>query len=171
MFAGVVIGLFLGVGVTSVMAQDDKNERGEVVIEEELASTRNAPEADAQVSIMAEGDNAFMGKVRFKPGATVAEHTDESEEYLYVLSGTGTLTVNGTEYGLKPNTAVYMPAGARVSFENDDKLFEAVQVFAGPGPANKYSKWETGASMWKPQRGTRSRDGSESSGDGATIDM
>lgn len=166
--AGIVIGLIFGVGVTSVMAQNEKDSRGEVVISEGLAATRDAPTGKSQITIMAEGENAFMGKLRVKPGAVIPPHEDSTEEYLYVLEGSGTLTINGTDYDVGPKTGVYMPAGAKVTFQNNDALFEAVQLFAGPKPANKYSKWETGASPWKAKSGAQKRN---QGGGGGSINL
>ena len=141
---GLVLGLMLGAGVSTVIAQDQQNERPEVVMREGLAPTRAAPNGEAQITLLAEGEKAFMGKLRVKPGAELPEHQDDSEEYLYVLKGKGKLTIDGTEYQAKPQSGIFIPAGSKVTFENGDRVFEALQFFAPTDSANKYSKWETG---------------------------
>jgi len=150
---GLVLGLGLGAGISTVSAQDDVNERPETVVREGLAPTRQAPEGNVQATLYAEGENAFLGKLRVRGGETIPEHRDESEEYLYVLKGEGTLTVDGTEYDLKPHTGVYLPSGSKVKFENGDRTFEAVQMLAPPNSANAYSDWETGQQPMEPGSG------------------
>lgn len=157
---GVVFGLVLGASVSAVIAQDDSNERPEVVMREGLAPTRAAPNGDTQITLFAEGDKAFMGKLRVSPGATIPEHEDESEEFLYVIQGEGTLTINGTEYEVKPNTGIFIPDGAKAKYENGDRVLEAVQFFAPTDSANKYTEWETGQMPMKEK--SRSRGGGES---------
>lgn len=155
---GLIVGLAFGSVATVVLAQSEENTRPEIVMREGLAPTREAPNGKAQMTLYAEGDNAFLGKLRLKPGASVPEHEDESEEYLYVVRGSGTLTINGQEYQVKPHTGVYLPSGATVSFQNDGQVFEAVQMFAPADSANKYKDWATGSSPMNADE----RGGSES---------
>jgi len=152
---GLILGLGLGAGVSTVLAQNDVNERPETVMRDGLAPTRQAPNGEAQATLYAEGEHAFLGKLRVEAGATIPEHQDSSEEYLYVLEGTGTLTIDGTDYELEPHTGVYVPADSTVKFENGDRNLVAVQMFAPADSANKYSDWETG------QRPMRSGGGNE----------
>jgi quercetin dioxygenase-like cupin family protein len=164
--AGLVVGLILGVGLTAT-AQDEKNALGEVVMSEGLAATRQAPDGDTQVGILAEGKEAFLGKLRVRPNGSIKKHSDPSEQYLYILRGSGTLTIDGTEYGVEPKMTIFVEPGAEMSFQNDDGLFEALQVYAPPEAANKYSKWETGVSPFKPQPTRGESQGSGSSGGGS----
>ena len=71
----------------------------------------------------------------------VPEHRDATEEYIYVLSGHGSITIDSKTSALGPGSAVYMPANAKVSFANGSETMTAVQVFAGPSPAQKYDSW------------------------------
>jgi quercetin dioxygenase-like cupin family protein len=64
-----------------------------------------------------------------------------TEEYIHVLRGTGTITIDGIQHEIAPGTTIYMPANARVSFDNGDEPMTAIQVFAGPAPADKYDAW------------------------------
>jgi len=102
---------------------------------------RAAPGGQARVWPLAEGENAWVGRLELEPGATVPPHRDATEETIVVLSGTGTVTLDGQAHRLSPGSTVYMPADAEVSFENGPERLVAVQVFAGPGPADKYEAW------------------------------
>ena len=162
---GLFVGLMLGASMSSVFAQDQENKRPEVVMREGLAPTRAAANGNAQITLFAEGEHGFMGKLRMAGGAKVPEHQDESEEFLYVLKGEGTITVDGTEYDVTPNTGIFLPAGAKVSYQNGDRVMEALQFFAPTDSANKYSGWETGQTpMTDKPRGERSKRGGSSGG-------
>ena len=103
---------------------------------------REVPSGKARVFFLAEGKNAFLGKLELAAGAKVPEHQDATEEYIHVLEGEGVLTMNGVEHQLAPGATVFMPAGATVSYQNGPKKMVAIQVFAGPAPAAKYQKWK-----------------------------
>ena len=96
----------------------------------------------AQIKKLALGANAFIGELTIQPGAKVPVHRDPTEEYLYVLTGGGNMTLNGKVYSVKKGDVVYMPAGAEVSFVNGKEITKVMQVFAGPGPASKYDGWQ-----------------------------
>ncbi|MEZ4340818.1 MAG: cupin domain-containing protein [Sandaracinaceae bacterium] len=107
----------------------------------EHAARRTSPNGAATIAILAQGDNAFLGQLRTDAGAAVPEHQDPDEEYIIVLEGTGTITIDGESQEIGPGTAVFMPANATVSFQNGDTEMVAIQVFAGPGSAAKYDRW------------------------------
>ena len=73
--------------------------------------------------------------------AEVPIHRDSSEEYLYVLSGNGVITIDEKSYKIKKGTIIYMPTGAEVSYKNGNVVSSFLQVFARPDPATKYSTW------------------------------
>jgi quercetin dioxygenase-like cupin family protein len=106
------------------------------------AEHRVAPTNKADVRVLAHGTKAFVGHLRMDPGAAVPEHRDASEEYIYVLQGAGRITIDDRAHDLIPGMAVFMPANAKVSFQNGDKEMVAIQVFAGPESAKKYAKWK-----------------------------
>lgn len=112
-----------------------------VVITDADAEHRTAPNGKGQIIKLATGENAFLGKLSMEPGGEVPVHRDPTEEYIYVLEGSGVMTIDGKEYQVGPNTAIYMPANAEVSFKNGGQKLVALQVFAGPAPAAKYDKW------------------------------
>ncbi len=104
-----------------------------------------APHGKASVVRLADGHNAFFGLLTLAAGAAVPEHRDPTEEYIYVLSGSGVVTINGDSYAVSPQSVIYMPAGALVTFSNGPEELTAIQVFAGPGPADKYDTWKPAA--------------------------
>ena len=86
--------------------------------------------------------NAFFGVLELDPGAKVPVHRDATEEYIYVLSGTGAITIDGQTTQVKPGFGVFMPAGSEVSFEvTGSEKVRVVQFFAGQGPEGKYDSW------------------------------
>lgn len=105
------------------------------------AERRVAPSGQARVTILARGLEAFVARLEMDPGAAVPEHRDATEEYIHVLQGAGTITIDDVAYPLATGDTVYMPAEAKVSFQNGDAPLVGLQVFAGPEPAAKYDAW------------------------------
>ena len=106
-----------------------------------IAERRGPESGKAEIAILARGEEAFVGKLTLAAGAGVPEHQDPTEEYIHVLSGHGTITIDGQETALSPGDTVFMQAGATVSYANGDEDMVAVQVFAGPSSADKYQGW------------------------------
>lgn len=108
-----------------------------------LAQTQKqkTPNGAARIAHLAEGRNAYVGKLTLAPGFTVPEHADATEEYLHILQGGGTITIDGKAQPVKAGDTIYMAAGATVSFVNGPEPLVAIQVFAGPAPAKKYANW------------------------------
>lgn len=107
----------------------------------DAAQVRSAPNGKAGVTILARGENAFVARLRMDAGAAVPVHRDATEEYIHVLEGSGTITIDGTDYEITSGDTVYMPADAEVGFQNGDAELVGLQVFAGPAPASKYGAW------------------------------
>ena len=107
----------------------------------EEAPLRRSPPGTATIAMLAEGRNAFIGRLEMEPGAEVPEHQDEDEEYVVVLQGYGTITIDGEEHAVGPGSTIFMPAGSTVSYRNGDERLVAIQVFAGVGSAAKYERW------------------------------
>ncbi len=118
---------------------------GATVVALNEAELRTAPSGKALVRFLARGHNAFLGRLEMEGGSRVPEHRDATEEYIHVLEGSGTLTIEGHAHQLSPGSTVFMPANARVEFQNGPEPMVAIQVFAGPEPAAKYDTWEAGA--------------------------
>ena len=88
------------------------------------------------------GGNAFIGHLWCAPNATVPEHRDESEEYLFILDGHGQIFIDGVSYEIKKGHLIYMQSGARVQYINGNQPLKALQIFAGPESASKYNSWK-----------------------------
>ena len=84
-----------------------------------------------------------MGLLKLAPNATVPKHKDVTEEYLYILSGGGNITINGKTTDISEGSSVYMPPYAEVSYRNGDQPTKVIQIFAKPSPADKYNNWKT----------------------------
>lgn len=85
---------------------------------------------------------AFIAQLTVKAGGKVPEHRDATEEYLYVLDGSGTIWIEDKKFEVRPGSLIYMPANAKVSFEAADKKDVTIlQIFAPPGPEKKYDTW------------------------------
>jgi putative monooxygenase len=62
----------------------------------------------------------FMGTLTLEPGEVVREHWHPySEEFLYCVRGLVTARLDGTEYALAAEHAVYVPIGVRHRIVND----------------------------------------------------
>lgn len=104
-----------------------------------------APHGKASIARLADGNNAFFGILKLAAGAAVPEHRDATEEYIYVLAGSGVVTIDGDTYEVGPQSLIYMPANSAVSYKNGDAELTAIQIFAGPAPAAKYDAWKAAA--------------------------
>lgn len=66
-------------------------------------------------------ENPFgMGTQSVAPGGYVREHThDRNEEAVYVIEGHGRAVIDGTEYPMGPDSAIFLPRNVRHMFIND----------------------------------------------------
>ncbi len=73
-----------------------------------------------------------MACFRFEPGQMGARHKHEKEvEVYYCLKGKGRVTVDGKEYILSPNTALYIaPQSFHETKNIGDEEFEFLAIFA-----------------------------------------
>lgn len=106
----------------------------------ELCTQTNPPKT-ARVTPLAVGQNAFVARLEMDPFAAVPEHRDATEETIHVLTGTGTMWIDDEKTTVSAGDTVFMPANAKVKFENGASSMSAIQVFAGPGPSEKYRAW------------------------------
>jgi len=117
------------------------------VIQATAAPARTVGNGKATVMRLAGKDegakNAFFAVLEVAPGAKVPLHRDATEEYIYVLQGTGQITIDGTAHDVSAGVGVFMPANAEVSFVvTGSEAVRVVQFFAGQGPEAKYASWE-----------------------------
>ncbi|MEE2786768.1 MAG: cupin domain-containing protein [Myxococcota bacterium] len=125
----------------SAFAQTPSSQMKGTVSEQDKSPTYLAPSGQARITILAQGERAFMGRLWLAPHATVPLHQDPTEEYLHILEGEGTLSLNGVDYAVRAGMTIFMPAKAKVTFKNGDKPMVCLQVFAGPESAKKYHGW------------------------------
>ncbi len=107
----------------------------------EDATHRVSPDERTTIAWLAEGANAYLGKISLAPETEVPLHTHESEEYLYILEGGGVMTIDGKEYDLGPGMAVAVPAGVEHGFVNGSEPTVAVQFFADSEGAQRFLQW------------------------------
>jgi quercetin dioxygenase-like cupin family protein len=142
---GLICGVLLTLGFDALAEKESQPPETKfsrsVVVGPEGGKTRVAPSGKSRVTILAEGENAFIAKLWMAAGASVPLHRDASEEYIVVLEGQGTIWVDGAQSYVFPGSSVYMAAHSEVRFTNGDTPLVALQVFAGPGSAKKYDSW------------------------------
>lgn len=132
------LGLAAGTGLTAIGSEfHPVRSPGTVAV-------KNAPPGTAKIHMLAaDAQSAFVGLLEINPGAGVPEHQDESEEFIYVLEGGGTITVDGQQHIVSPGDLVYMPANATVSFAAAESgPTRVLQIFAPATSAAKYSAWQ-----------------------------
>ena len=87
--------------------------------------------------------SAFVAQLTVKAGSSVPEHRDTSDEFIYAISGSGTVWIDDKKSEVRPGSLIYMPANSKVKFKAGDKEdMVAIQMFAPPGPEKKYDSWK-----------------------------
>lgn len=147
---GFLVGLAMGCTTAAIVAQEDAPPpeistvdltKTGAVVPLENATVLYTPNGKASIHKYVTGKEAFFGRLEMAAGGKVPEHRDPTEEYIYILQGSGTLTLNDSPHEAKPGTLIYMPAGSKVSYQNGPEKLVAIQVFANPGPEAKYNQW------------------------------
>lgn len=111
------------------------------VVQPGEAVVRNHPAGIGSITELLRGDNAFVARLELAPGARIPDNVDVTEEYVVVLEGHGSTTIDGVVHPLSPGTAIYIPPGVSAGAVNGDEPMVVLQVFAGPKPADKYQSW------------------------------
>ena len=141
LFVGVLVGLVVGACATASVTAKDAASEAKVISADE-APKRWTPDGKAHATMLAKGNNAYLGLLEMEGDGKVPEHRDPTEEFIYFLSGSGTMHIDDQTYEVGTGSAIYMPTDAKVSFEGaGGEKIRVVQVFAGPGPSKKYDKW------------------------------
>lgn len=83
-----------------------------------------------------EAERFSSGTVQLKPGKGHERHNHpDSEEIIYVISGTGTQTVDGDEREITSGDMIYIPEGVYHSTMNTTwEPLRLLVVYAPPGP-------------------------------------
>jgi quercetin dioxygenase-like cupin family protein len=83
---------------------------------------------------------ASAGILEADAGAKVPTHVHEHEtELLYLLSGSGTMTVDGVDLSVGPTTVVQIPPNVPHSFVAAEAV-TAIQLYTPPGPEQRFKK-------------------------------
>ena len=65
-------------------------------------------------------------------------HNHEEEHCMFGLTGSGGISIDGVKYSVKPNTAVFIPAGAmHFVWADEGEDFTYIIVYSPPGPEKK----------------------------------
>ena len=76
---------------------------------------------------------------RFRPGEAAFPHKHEWEHAMYVMAGTGKITIAGEEAAVKPGVLGYVPVGAVHSVENTGT--EDLVIYGVSGPPKTEAGW------------------------------
>ncbi len=89
----------------------------------------------------ANADHTLAASVlRLATGAKVPEHVHATEtELLYVLAGSGTITVAGTAVAVTPTSVIQIPPNTKHAFAVSED-FKALQVYTPAGPEQRFKK-------------------------------
>lgn len=93
---------------------------------------------DRYFSVVMETDEAQVAEMTVEPGRSVGgpenRHTD-SDQWLYVVSGTGVATVAGEERRIEVSDLLLIESGESHSIENDgDEPLETINFYTPPRP-------------------------------------
>lgn len=89
-----------------------------------------------------QGASAFVGHLMLKANSRIPEHQDPTDEYVYFISGGGTIWIDGKKFDVRSGSLVFMPAKSKVKFETGDQDTTIIQMFVPSGSESKYSTWE-----------------------------
>ncbi|MGE0869853.1 MAG: cupin domain-containing protein [Kofleriaceae bacterium] len=78
--------------------------------------------------------------LELRAGASVPEHVHATEtEMLYVLAGSGTMTVNGVALSVTPTSVIQIPPNTRHAFTASADV-RALQIYTPAGPEQRFKK-------------------------------
>ena len=81
-----------------------------------------------------DGNRASLGYSVFRPGAELPQVKHETEEFAYVVSGSGELRLDGETVSFTAGDALHIPAGVWHAVANAG-ADDVVMVFGFPHPA------------------------------------
>lgn len=103
-----------------------------VIAEQEIEPVREDGDT-AETRVIFDGSNGCerleQRVIRFAPGRSRERTLDGRQEILYVVSGRGTLDLEGERHPLEPDMGVFLAPGERYAIEADEPL-ELVSVVA-----------------------------------------
>jgi mannose-6-phosphate isomerase-like protein (cupin superfamily) len=91
---------------------------------------------DRYFEVVMETDEAQAAEMTVEPGRTVGgpeNYHDASDQWLFVVSGTGVATVDGTEQRIGPGDLLRIESGERHGIENDgEEPLRTVNFYTPP---------------------------------------
>lgn len=134
----------VGIGAHAAAVAMQAPEPGGIVIEHDADVARNEPGTHngggqtVGYSFFRNVPNLTLvfRKRAFKPGSGVGHHVQKEDEIYYVLSGTGTMTLDGKTVDIKPGTAVLTRPGSSHSLKQTgtDDLVVLINYEGQPRP-------------------------------------
>jgi (S)-ureidoglycine aminohydrolase len=119
---------------------------GFVISEAAVANMREEDDtAEVKLTIGREQGSEQLEQrvIRFAPGRSKEHVLDGRQEVVYVVSGRGTLTIEGRDYALEPDLGAYIAAGEHFQVDNpgpDDLVVVAVSFPQENGSATPPEK-------------------------------
>lgn len=107
-----------------------------------VAKAKRYPRTGGATTILVENAPhvASADVIEMDAGQKVPTHVHEHEtELLYVISGSGTMTVDGVDLPVGPTTVVQIPPNTEHSFVAAEAV-TAIQLYAPPGPEQRFKK-------------------------------
>jgi mannose-6-phosphate isomerase-like protein (cupin superfamily) len=81
-----------------------------------------------------------------RAGAEGSEHAHDVEHCWYILSGKGTMYIDGNAYRIEPQTAIYTPAHVLHRMDADPEAdLTYIVIYAPPGPEQELKQKGAGA--------------------------
>ena len=88
-----------------------------------------------------DANHLAMGLVEFPPGSDAPAHThDAQEEIVFVLSGVGSVLLDGQPFSLHPGTFVFIPPGVQHQVRNEGNT--PVRLLYAFSPPVVVGTWE-----------------------------
>jgi mannose-6-phosphate isomerase-like protein (cupin superfamily) len=143
----ILLGAAFGAGFQAGMQARQAPEPGGIVIERDAdvakhePGTHNGGGQTIGYSFFSKVPNMKLvfRKRAFKPGSGVGHHVQKEDEIYYVLSGTGTMVLDGNTVDITPGTAVLTRPGSSHSLKQTgtEDLVVLINYEVQPRPAQK----------------------------------
>ena len=121
---------------------------GDVVVDLGSLEEHQRAEGKLKVRILLDREGgatfAAMSLLEGTADLDVPTHTHEdSAEVLLVDSGDGTMILGEERFALTPGRVVYVPPGTPHGYEHGEAPLRVYQIYAGPGPEQRFRATET----------------------------
>ena len=103
-----------------------------------------SPTNRTEVLPIASGTRGSLGLLTVAPYAAIPTHRDPVEELVVLSEGGGLQSIDAHSWAVGAQDAIWMAAGAQVTWVNGPEPTTAVQAFGGVDPGDRYSGWSAG---------------------------